>query len=104
MQSLFAKWWKRVALAALVLVLLAGGLVVLVLNHNGLQDRLAKGALTRAVAQQMERSAAYGGDNLDLVFCGTAWPMGNADGRSNAWACWPVTSFSLLIAARAQQP
>ena len=37
-----------------------------------------KGALTRAVAQQMERSAAYGGDNLDLVFCGTASPMGNA--------------------------
>lgn len=78
MQSLLAKWWKRVAVAALVLVLLAGGLVVLVLNHNGLQDRLAKGALTRGVAQQMERSAAYGGDNLDLVFCGTASPMGNA--------------------------
>ena len=48
-------------------------------NSTGLQDRLASRALDRVLAQQAERAQSYGGDNLDIVFCGTASPMGASD-------------------------
>ena len=53
--------------------------VIVLFNNNGLQDRLATRAVDTTIAQQFARSQSYGGDNLDIVFCGTASPMGATD-------------------------
>lgn len=53
--------------------------VIALTNSTALQDRLTARAIDTAMAQQFSRSQAYGGDNLDIVFCGTASPMGASD-------------------------
>ena len=69
----------------LMVLLLAGA--ALIANHTGVQDRLVKQALaTRLAAPQ----ASFGGDNIDVVFCGTASPMGGAGPRGTAQSCVAV--------------
>lgn len=48
-------------------------------NSKSLQLRAIERGAMRAIEAQFEKSASYGGDNLDIVFCGTASPMGNSD-------------------------
>ncbi len=70
--------------AALGVVLLIGVIVTLVLNNETVQDRLVKRAFeARLTAPPVE----FGGDNIDIVFCGTASPMGGAGERGTAQSC-----------------
>ena len=78
---------KIIGFIALGLVLLIGVGITLVLNNGAVQDRLVKQALaTRLAAPQ----ASFGGDNIDVVFCGTASPMGGAGPRGTAQSCVAV--------------
>jgi ribonuclease Z len=67
----------RAVIAALIILPLA--FVLLLRDSETLQDRVVKRALTSVMKTQMEKSASFGGDNLDAVFCGTASPMGASD-------------------------
>ena len=73
---------KNKKIRYLLIVLGIVGLVVLgfrtlILTNERSQNWLVKQALGRVLASQAQRAASYGGDNLDIVFCGTASPMGN---------------------------
>ena len=73
---------KNKKIRYLLIVLGIVGLVVLgfrtlILTNERSQNWLVKQALGRVLANQAQRAASYGGDNLDIVFCGTASPMGN---------------------------
>ncbi len=61
-----------------VALTLALGFRVLLLSHQGLQDTLVRQVMAQMLARLAEQAAFYGGENLDIVFCGTASPMGNA--------------------------
>lgn len=73
------KLQKQIAFIVAVLVALPVLFVVAVFNNEALQNRLAKRALDTTIQGQFARSQSYGGDNLDVVFCGTASPMGASD-------------------------
>lgn len=68
--------------AALALVLM-----LVLLNNTGLQDRLVKRALSARIAAP---PADFGGENIDIVFCGTGSPMGGAGVRGTAQSCVAV--------------
>ena len=59
----------------MVLALVGRGLVM---NHSGLQDRLVKRAISQILGSQ---SDVLGGDKIDVVFCGTASPMGGSSAQ-----------------------
>ena len=65
------------AVASFVL-LLAGGRA-LVMNHAGLQDAIVDRALAARLAPAADD---FGGDALDVVFCGVASPMGQGGAQS----------------------
>ena len=66
------------------LAVLTAIFVVVLFNNSGLQDRLVK----RAVSANIAAAATdFGGDKIDVVFCGTASPMGGAGPRGTAQAC-----------------
>lgn len=71
---------RKIAIFLVGLIAVTPILFGLVLfNSKGLQSRVIERAAMRAIETQFEKSASYGGDNLDVVFCGTASPMGNSD-------------------------
>jgi len=74
----------RGLVAFLLLVLLA---VVLVRNSERLQDRLIGRAISVLLANAQ---TDLGGDNMDVVFCGTGSPMGGAGPRGTAQSCVAV--------------
>ena len=63
-----------------VLALILGlGLYLVLINSPGLQDRLVE----RAVAARLSQAPTeLGGDAIDVVFCGTASPMGQGAAQS----------------------
>lgn len=68
---------KKYILRSLIALVVIGIVAIAALiTIPGLQDRVVTRALTQRIAAQMDRAAAYGGNNLDIVFCGTASPMG----------------------------
>lgn len=69
-----------------LLALLVIGVTV-VMNNSAVQDRLVKQALSARLAAPQ---ASLGGDNIDVVFCGTASPMGGAGPRGTAQSCVAV--------------
>lgn len=72
------------AAAFLLLVLV---LIGAVRNSERLQDRL----VMRAVGGQLSAPLpTLGGDNIDIVFCGTGSPMGGAGPRGTAQSCVAV--------------
>lgn len=75
---------KIIGVATLGVVVLIGVVVTLVLNNETAQNRLVKRALAARLAAP---PAVFGGDNLDIVFCGTASPMGGAGARGTAQSC-----------------
>lgn len=81
------KYLKYVGFAVAGLVGLIGLGVVVVLNNGAVQDRLVKQALGARLAAP---PANYGGDKIDIVFCGTASPMGGAGPRGTAQSCIAV--------------
>ena len=83
MQRIF----KIIGLGGLGLLVLIGAGVALVLNNEAVQDRLVKRALA---AQLAAPQANFGGDNIDIVFCGTGSPMGGAGARGTAQSCVAV--------------
>ena len=84
MTAKMQKILKIIGVVALALVLFTGVVVTLVLNNEAVQDRLVKRALG---ARLTAPPAVFGGDNLDIVFCGTASPMGGAGARGTAQSC-----------------
>ena len=72
---------KQKIISAIVIAIIAAPVifVVTLFNVEALQNRLAVRALDRNLAAQFVQSQSYGGDNLDVVFCGTASPMGQSD-------------------------
>lgn len=72
---------KHKIILAVIGVLIAVPLFAVIAfnNSTSLQDRLVSRALDATLARQFARSQTYGGDNLDVVFCGTASPMGASD-------------------------
>ena len=81
------KTLKIIGGIALGVVLLIGVGITLVLNNDAVQDRLVKQALAARLAAPQ---ASFGGDNIDVVFCGTASPMGGAGPRGTAQSCVAV--------------
>lgn len=81
------KMLKIVGGAALGLIAISVIFVVLVLTNSSVQNRLVKQALAARLAAP---PADYGGDNIDIVFCGTASPMGGAGARGTAQSCVAV--------------
>lgn len=73
--------------AAIVFVLLGLAGYALIMNHSGVQDRLVKSALTAQLGSVVDD---FGGDKIDVVFCGTASPMGGAGPRGAAQSCVAV--------------
>ena len=65
---------------SVVLVIATTAIGALVLNHQGVQDRLVRLALNARFAAIA--ALQFGGDNLDVVFCGTASPMGTGRAQS----------------------
>ena len=61
------------------IIIVTAGAVLAVMTSDRLQERLVSRALHQSIMHQQTQSALFGGDNLDVVFCGTASPMGNAD-------------------------
>ena len=60
------------------------------------QNFLVKQGLGRVLNNQAERAAAYGGDNLDIVFCGTASPMGNTERAQQCIAILAGDKFFII--------
>ena len=56
-------------------------------NSERLQDRLVARAIDGLLSAPL---ATLGGDNIDVVFCGTASPMGGAGPRGSAQSCVAV--------------
>lgn len=81
------KIMKTLGFGAAGLVVLIGAAIGLVLNNGAVQDRLIKRALG---AQLAAPQADFGGENIDIVFCGTASPMGGAGARGTAQTCVAV--------------
>ncbi|NCF78915.1 MAG: MBL fold metallo-hydrolase [Alphaproteobacteria bacterium] len=73
--------------AAIVFVFLGLAGYALIMNHSGVQDRLVKRALTAQFGSVVDD---FGGDKIDIVFCGTASPMGGAGPRGAAQSCVAV--------------
>lgn len=87
MSDKMKKTGKLIGALGLGLLVLIGGAIGLALNNEAVQDRLVK----RAVATQIAAPPAdFGGDDLDIVFCGTASPMGGAGARGTAQSCVAV--------------
>ena len=81
------KIWSYAGRGLTAVLLLALIAVALVTNSERVQDRLMK----RAIAALMAATPAdLGGDNIDVVFCGTASPMGGAGPRGTAQSCVAV--------------
>ena len=72
------------AAAFLVLVM---ALIGAVRNSERLQDRLVARAVGGLLSAPL---ATLGGDNIDVVFCGTGSPMGGAGPRGTAQSCVAV--------------
>ncbi len=70
-----------IAVVAVVVVIIAGR--GFIMNNQAAQDWLVERALTRVLSQNTDH---YGGDKIDIVFCGTASPMG----RGRAQSCTAV--------------
>ncbi len=70
---------RYLTLALIVLVILAALFFAALRLSPNLQDRVVARALNQIMTSQMQTGANYGGDNLDIVFCGTASPMGGGD-------------------------
>ena len=68
-----------VALAILLVLVLA--LIGAVRNSERLQDRLVARAVTGLLSAPL---ATLGGDNIDVVFCGTGSPMGGGGPRGHS--------------------
>ena len=73
--------------AAIVFVLLGLAGYALIINHSDVQDGLVKRALTAQLGSVVDD---FGGDKIDVVFCGTASPMGGAGPRGAAQSCVAV--------------
>jgi ribonuclease Z len=85
---MMSKKIKRLAKYALIAVIaLALGGYALLMNHSGVQDRLIKRGLATQLSQVVDD---FGGDKIDVVFCGTASPMGGAGPRGAAQSCVAV--------------
>ena len=81
------KTWTYLGRGLTAFLLLALIAVVLVRNSERVQDGLMK----RAIAALMGTAQAdLGGDNIDVVFCGTGSPMGGAGPRGTAQSCVAV--------------
>jgi ribonuclease Z len=61
------------------LLIVALGFYLLVMNSQSLQDRLVERGLA---ARLLQAPTDLGGDTLDVVFCGTASPMGQGSAQS----------------------
>lgn len=70
------------ALIALILIGIAGRTVFM--NSESLQDRIVKRAVLARMATVVDN---YGGEKMDIVFCGTASPMGQAPASGGAQSC-----------------
>jgi ribonuclease Z len=73
------------ALIALILIGIAGRTVVM--NSETLQDRIVERAALSRMASVVDN---YGGEKMDIVFCGTASPMGQAPASGGAQSCIAV--------------
>lgn len=73
------KFFKKLTWAVIGLIGLGVIAGIALRSNHGLQDIFVERALSRLLAPQASQSMEFGGDNLDVVFCGTASPMGNSD-------------------------
>lgn len=78
-----SKIGKRLIIAVVVVVAIMVAGRTIVMNNQTAQDWLAEQALARVLGQNND---TYGGDKIDVVFCGTASPMG----RGRAQSCTAV--------------
>lgn len=76
--------YTRGLAAVLLLAVLA---LMIVANSETVQDRLLERGF---VARLMSAPTDLGGDNLDVIFCGTGSPMGGAGARGTAQSCVAV--------------
>jgi ribonuclease Z len=79
-----ATYVKAALLAVLVLAVIG---IALIRTSAAVQDRLIKRGINAALANAQ---SDLGGDYLDVIFCGTASPMGGAGPRGTAQACVAV--------------
>ena len=79
-----------------------GGFVGVLFFHEGTQDtvltRVMGNAIERNTLMLQEKIEPLGGDNLDIVFCGTASPMGGADRAQSCIAVLAGPHFYLIDA------
>ncbi len=61
-----------------------------------LQDRVVARALQQIMSSQMQTSGKFGGDNLDVVFCGTASPMGGGERAQQCMAILAGDHFFIV--------
>ncbi len=83
---------KKLLLTLLALVVLGAGLLMI----PPVQDRVVTGALSRMLQNQFE-----GTDGLDIIFCGTASPLGNDPARAQACVAVITPDHFLLFDAGA---
>ena len=81
------KTYKIIAAIAAILLVLVALVIGAVRNSERLQDRLVMRAIGDALSAPL---ATLGGDNIDVVFCGTGSPMGGAGSRGTAQSCVAV--------------
>lgn len=87
---------KFVRRALIVLAVLAGGFMLVLFNHEGLQDRVVRNAVNNTVASQP--ADTFGRDGIDVVFCGTASPMGGGDRAQQCIAVFAGSHFFIVDA------
>ena len=78
-----SKIGKRIIIAVVVVVALVIAGRAIIMNNQTAQDWLVERALARVLSQNSDH---YGGDKIDVVFCGTASPMG----RGRAQSCTAI--------------
>ena len=97
-QKMLRKALKLFGWLGMGVLVLAVVAFVALSNSEALQDRLVGVGVQNNVAAGLVDD--WGGDNLEVAFCGTASPMGNGRARNNASLFSPVTNFSLSMQAR----
>lgn len=72
-------WLKYLTLTAGALAVVVALFFTALRLSPALQDRVVARALQQIMSSQMQSSTKFGGDNLDVIFCGTASPMGGGE-------------------------
>ena len=82
-----SKLSRYIAIAIVAIILLASGFFIVLMNSATVQDRVVGRAISSQLAAAQDD---FGGDKLEIVFCGVASPMGGAGARGTAQSCIAV--------------